>query len=103
MGGFCIFGEITTMKSILLIFSALILVSCSKPEVKDIKKETSSAEVEKTFGKPTNKGELFGSEYWRYNDYIVVITNNKVDTVVTTEYMDKTTKEIENGLEQLSK
>lgn len=91
------------MKNIAIIVTSLLLISCSKNDVKNIKKGTTSEEIEKKFGKPQNEINMYGYNYWRYNDDVVIIVNGKAEKVVTQKYLDSAKVELEKALKSHSK
>lgn len=90
------------MKTTAIIVTSLLLISCSKNDVKNIKKGTSSEEIEKKFGEPQSKLNMYGYNYWRYNDDVVIIVNGKAEKVVTQMYIDSAKTALESALKSHS-
>lgn len=91
-------------KNILLLGTLLlVLVSCTPKEIKDVPKGTSLEQLEKDFGKADDKTEAFGLSYLIYGENLVVIKDNKVDTIVSANELKKSIEEMNKGLEDLEK
>lgn len=89
------------MKKVLLFLVFLCTISCAKKEFKDLKPGTSYNEVVKDFGEPKSKDYLMGMEIWDYQNYFVILENNKVTRVYTRKEFDKYTKDLEQSFQQL--
>lgn len=79
------------------------LSSCSSKEIKEVAKGTSLEQLEKDFGKADDKTDVFGLSYLRYGENLVVIKDNKVDTIVSADELKKSLENLNKGFDELNK
>jgi len=91
------------MKKVLLLAIAIIFVSCSK-DFSKVKVGMTVKEVTDLVGEPKEKQDnpLFG-KWYVYDKNIVVFFNDTVTKSMTTEELKESMKEVNKGLEDLSK